>query len=36
MLFNMTFDSGVVLEDWRSAVTDQQYKDEGEGVGCKN
>ena len=32
----MAFESGVVLDDWRSAVTVPLYKGEGERIECKN
>ena len=32
----MVFESGVVLEDWRSAVIVLLYKDKGERNECKN
>ena len=33
---NMAFESGVVSEDWRSAVIAPLYKDKGERTKCKN
>ena len=35
-LFEMPFESGVVSEYWRSAVTVSLYKDKGERTECKN
>ena len=35
-LCNMVFESGVVPEDWRSAMTVSLYKGKGEGTECKN
>ena len=35
-LSNMDFESGVVPEDWRSAVIVPVYKDKGERNECKN
>ena len=32
----MTFESGIVPEDWRSAVRVLLYKGKGEGTECKN
>ena len=32
----MAFESGLVPEDWRSAVTVQLYKVKGERTECKN
>ena len=35
-LCNMTFESGVVPQDWRSAVIVPLYKGKGERIECKN
>ena len=35
-LCNMAFDSGVMPEDWRSAVIVPLYKSKGERSKCKN
>ena len=35
-LYSMTFESGDVLEEWRSALTVPLYKDKGEKNECKN
>ena len=35
-LYNMAFESGVVPEDWRSAVIVPVYKGKGERTECKN
>ena len=35
-LYNMVFESGVVTESWRSAVTVPLYKGKGERIECKN
>ena len=35
-LCNMTFESGVVNEEWRSAVIGPLYKGKGERTECKN
>ena len=35
-LWNMAFESGVVPEDWRSAVIIPLYKGKGERTGCSN
>ena len=35
-LCNMAFESSVVLEDWKSAVTVSLHKGKGETTGCKN
>ena len=32
----MAFESGVVLEDWKSAAIVPQYKSKGERTECKN
>ena len=32
----MAFESGVLLEDWRSTVIVPLYKGKGEGSECKN
>ena len=36
MLCNMSFNSGVVPENWRSAVIVRLYKSKGERTECKN
>ena len=35
-LRNMAFESGVILEDWRSAVIVSLYKGTGKRAECKN
>ena len=35
-LCNIAFESGVVLENWRSTVIVPLYKDKGERADCKN
>ena len=36
ILCNMAFESGVLSEDWRSAVIIPLYKDKGERIECSN